>query len=63
MNKQRTIPIDQFAKSINLNETQTKAVRDYIISLLLDNLQQMKDEYNQEIDAAIKNLSGYDEQS
>ncbi|MCL4384029.1 hypothetical protein M1116_01090 [Patescibacteria group bacterium] len=63
MSQPRTIPIDQFAESIHLNAEQTKAVKEYIVNLLLDNLRQMKEEYNQEIDTAIKNLSGYPEQS
>lgn len=61
MNQQNPLPFEQFAASIALNEQQTEAVKQYIIGLLVDNLVQMKNEYNQEIDQAMKNLSGNSE--
>ncbi len=57
MNNPNMLPIDEFAKSIGLNEEQTRSVKLYIIALLVDNLKQMKDEYNQEIDQAMKQFS------
>ncbi len=57
MNNPHMLPIDEFAKSIGLNEEQTRSVKLYIIALLVDNLKQMKDEYNQEIDQAMKQFS------
>lgn len=53
---QKPMPVDEFSQSIGLTPEQTKAVKGYIINLLIDNLMQMKEEYNQEIDAAIGNL-------
>lgn len=53
---QKPVTVDEFSQSIGLNPEQTKAVKSYIINLLIDNLMQMKDEYNQEIDSAISNL-------
>ena len=58
MNQQNPLPLEQFATSIGLTKEQTEAIKDYIIALLVDNLVQMKSEYNQEIDQAMKNLSG-----
>lgn len=54
--KQKPIPVDEFCQSIGLSADQTKAVKEYIINLVIDNLVQMKDEYNEEIDGAISNL-------
>lgn len=54
--KQKPVPVDEFCQSIGLSAEQTKSVKEYIINLVIDNLVQMKDEYNEEIDGAISNL-------
>lgn len=53
--------INEFAVKIGLNSEQTDAVKKYIIDLLLDNLQSMREEYNGEIDRAIKSLTNPEE--
>ena len=55
MNK-KIVPVDEFSQSIGLTPEQSKAVKGYIMSLVVDNFKQMKEEYNQEIDMAINNL-------
>lgn len=53
--------IDEFAKEIGLTDLQSLAVKKYILDLVVDNLKSMKDEYNQEIDTVIDNLTGIEE--
>ncbi len=48
---------EDFAKRINLSEEQKKETEKYIKLILLDNLNSMKEEYNQEIDNAIESIS------
>ncbi|MDP4009745.1 MAG: hypothetical protein Q8P53_02040 [Candidatus Shapirobacteria bacterium] len=48
--------LDEFFIKIKLNPEQSTAVREFIIDLLVDNLKLMKEEYNGEIDRAIKGL-------
>ena len=57
MNKTRPQTIDEMAAEIGLSDVQTKAVKEYVLSLIVDNFKQMKEEYNQELDTAIKNLT------
>lgn len=53
---QKIMPVDEFSSSIGLTPEQSKAVKEYIMTLVIDNFKQMKEEYNQEIDSAINNL-------
>jgi len=53
--------IDEFTKEIGLTRDQSSAVKEYILELVVDNLKSMKDEYNQEIDTVIENLTGIEE--
>ena len=53
--------IDEFTKEIGLNPEQSDAVKKYLLNLVVDNLKSMKDEYNQEIDTAIDNLTVIEE--
>ena len=53
--------IDEFTKEIGLTGEQSTAVKKYILDLVVDNLNSMKDEYNQEIDTAIDSLTEIEE--
>ena len=53
--------IDEFTKEIGLTNEQALAVKKYILGLVVDNLNSMKDEYNQEIDTAIDSLTEIEE--
>ena len=50
--------IDEFTKEIGLTEKQALAVKEYLLELVVDNLNSIKDEYNQEINAVIESLTG-----
>lgn len=47
---------DEFAKKIGLNNDQYSAVKKYILDLMIENLKEMKDEYNNEIETVIEDL-------
>ena len=54
--------IDDFTKEIGLTDKQSSAVKKYVLDLIVDNLNSMKDEYNQEIDTAIDSLTGMEKE-